>query len=569
MSFSNTSDPVREEQVASTETSTFGDILSQFEQDHKAAESAAEALPGTVVAINADAVVVDIGRKMEGVLNPAQFQDASGNVLLKVGETLAVLITGRNSEGYYELSTLKVKRPTDWTEFEKAFSEKSIIAGRVTEMVKGGLRVDVGVRAFMPASRSGAKDPIELEKLVGQEIRCRITKLDTAAEDVVVDRRVVMEEEAAQKKEQVFQALAEGSVVHGTVRTVTEYGAFVDLGGVDGLLHIGDMSWNRIAKASDLVSVGDSVEVKILKVDPVTRKISLGMKQLTADPWTVATQNLKVGDRLKGKVVRLADFGAFVEISPGVDGLIHLSSLAWGKRVRKPSDVVKVGDVVEAVVLDLKPSDKRISLSLKEALGDPWDDADKKFPVGTVLESVPITNIAKFGAFVDLGGGLEGMIHIADITNEKRLDHPKDMLAAGQKVRALVLEVDKEKHRIRLGMKQLEPTVVDQFIASHQVGDPVSGRVVSTDAHVARVQVAEGVTAICRLPKDEPAPQLKPTPEQLKAGLSELSAMLSARWKSGPPESAQRADKLRAGEVRSFKISALDPNRKTVEVEIQ
>ncbi|MCC6340622.1 MAG: S1 RNA-binding domain-containing protein [Bryobacterales bacterium] len=568
MSFSNTSDPVPEEQVASTGTSTFGDILSQFEQDHKAAESA-EALPGTVVAINADAIIVDIGRKMEGVLDPAQFRDASGNVFLKTGETLPVLITGRNAEGYYELSTLRVKRPTDWTEFEKAFADKSIIAGRVTELVKGGLRVDVGVRAFMPASRSGAKDPIELEKLVGQEIRCRITKLDTAAEDVVVDRRAVMEEEAAQKKEQVFQSLAEGSVVHGTVRTVTEYGAFVDLGGVDGLLHIGDMSWNRIAKASDLVSVGDSVEVKILKVDPATRKISLGMKQLTADPWTVATRDLKVGDRVKGKVVRLADFGAFVEISPGVDGLIHLSSLAWGKRVRKPSDVVSVGDMVEAVVLDLKPSDKRISLSLKEALGDPWDDAATRFPVGTVLEGVPITNIAKFGAFVDLGGGLEGMIHIADITNEKRLDHPKDMLAAGQKVRALVLEVDKEKHRIRLGMKQLEPTVVDMFIASHQVGDTVSGRVVSTDAHVARVQVAEGVTAICRLPKDEPAPPSQPATDQSKAGLSELSAMLSARWKSGPPESAQRAAALRAGEVRSFRISALDPNRKTVEVEIQ
>lgn len=568
MSFPNTSDPVPEEQVASTGTSTFGDILSQFEQDHKAAESA-EALPGTVVAINADAIIVDIGRKMEGVLDPAQFRDASGNVFLKTGETLPVLITGRNAEGYYELSTLRVKRPTDWTEFEKAFADKSIIAGRVTELVKGGLRVDVGVRAFMPASRSGAKDPIELEKLVGQEIRCRITKLDTAAEDVVVDRRAVMEEEAAQKKEQVFQSLAEGSVVHGTVRTVTEYGAFVDLGGVDGLLHIGDMSWNRIAKASDLVSVGDSVEVKILKVDPATRKISLGMKQLTADPWTVATRDLKVGDRVKGKVVRLADFGAFVEISPGVDGLIHLSSLAWGKRVRKPSDVVSVGDMVEAVVLDLKPSDKRISLSLKEALGDPWDDAATKFPVGTVLEGVPITNIAKFGAFVDLGGGLEGMIHIADITNEKRLDHPKDMLAAGQKVRALVLEVDKEKHRIRLGMKQLEPTVVDMFIASHQVGDTVSGRVVSTDAHVARVQVAEGVTAICRLPKDEPAPPSQPAADQSKAGLSELSAMLSARWKSGPPESAQRAAALRAGEVRSFRISALDPNRKTVEVEIQ
>ncbi|HUQ90543.1 MAG TPA: S1 RNA-binding domain-containing protein [Bryobacteraceae bacterium] len=568
MSLPNSNDPVQEEQTAAPETSTFGDILSQYEQEHKAENAARETLQGTVVAITAEAVVVDIGRKLEGVLDPAPFRDEAGAVWLKVGQVLPVIITGW-SEGYYELSTLKVKRPTDWSEFEKAFAEKSIVGGRVIEAVKGGLRVDLGVRAFMPASRSGAKDPAELEKLVGQEIRCRITKLDTANEDVVVDRRSVIEEENALAKERAFQGITEGAVVHGTVRTVMEYGAFVDLGGVDGLLHIGDMSWNRVAKSSDVVSVGDSVEVKILKVDPATHKISLGMKQLSPDPWAVATESLKVGDRIKGKVVRLADFGAFVEIQPGVDGLIHLSSMAWGKRVRKPSDVVNVGDWVEAVILEVKPADKRISLSLKEALGDPWEDAEKKFPVGTIIEDAAVSNLAKFGAFVDLGSGLEGMVHIADITHEKRLEHPKELLKAGQKVRALILEVDKEKHRIRLGMKQLEPTVTDQFIAGHTVGETISGRVIAVDGRTAKVQVSEGVTAICRLPKEE-APAVVKQPERAKADLSQLSAMLSSRWKVGPPETAAaRQEKVRSGEIRTFKITALDPSKKTVEVEMQ
>ncbi|MBL8214035.1 MAG: S1 RNA-binding domain-containing protein [Bryobacterales bacterium] len=565
MSVLNPTDP-REDQAS--EPSTFGDILSQFEQEHKADAPTGEAVPGTVVSVTPEAVVVDIGRKMDGVLDPAPFLLSDGNFSVKPGDVLQVTVSGRNEEGYYQLSMLKVKRPTDWTGFEQAFADKAIIAGKVTEVVKGGLRVDIGVRAFMPASRSGAKDPAEMDKLVGQEIRCRITKLDTAAEDVVVDRRSILEEESAAAKAKAFESLSEGAVVHGTVRTVTDYGAFVDLGGVDGLLHIADMSWNRVGKASDVVSVGDSVEVKILKIDPASRKISLGMKQLQPDPWTLATSNLKVGDKVTGKVVRLADFGAFVEVAPGVDGLIHLSSLAWGKRVRKPSDVVKVGEVVQAAVLDIKPAEKRISLSLKEALGDPWDEVPKRLQVGMILPEVTVTNLAKFGAFVDLGDGVEGMIHIADITAERRLDHPKDVIAVGQKVRVKVLEVDRDKRRIRLGMKQLEPTAMDKFIADHKEGEVLSGLVVSVEGYNARVEISEGITAHCRLPKPVEAPK-ESRLDRPKVDLAAMTAMLSTRWKAGPPESGVEAPaKLRRGEVKQFKIIKMDAERQSVEVEL-
>ncbi|MBI4909350.1 MAG: 30S ribosomal protein S1 [Acidobacteria bacterium] len=565
MSFPNPTEPVLDEQPP--ETSTFGDILSQFEEEHKADRN--EALQGTVVSLSPDGVVIDIGRKMEGMLEATQFMAPSGNFSIKPGDILPVVVTGRNEEGYYVLSTLKVRRPTDWTEFEKSFAEKAVIAGRVTEVVKGGLRVDVGVRAFMPASRSGAKDPAEMERLVGQEIRCRITKLDKENDDVVVDRRVVLEEEAALTKARAFENLSEGAVVHGTVRTVTEFGAFVDLGGVDGLLHIADMSWNRVGKASDVVSVGDSVEVKILKIDPNTRKISLGMKQLTPDPWSLALEQLKVGEKVKGKVARLTDFGAFIELFPGVDGLIHVSSLSWGKKIRKPSDILKVGEMVEALVLDIKPAEKRIALGMKEALGDPWEGIERRFPAGAILNEVTITNLAKFGAFVDLGDGVEGMIHIADITSEKRLEHPKEMLAANQKVRVKVLEVDKGKRRIRLGMKQLEPTAVDKFIAEHTVGEMLSGRVIYTEGNLVKVEVGDGIVGVCRLPKEEAqAPVAAPT-DRPKADLSSLTAMLSSKWKTGPGEETVKTERIRRGEVRQFRISLLDANSQSVELTLE
>ncbi len=529
-----------------------------------------ETVQGTVVAVTGDHVYVDVGRKMEGML-PLEAVKGAG---LKKGSPLIVTVTGRNEEGYYLLSSQKVEVPKDWSSLDHAFKEKQNIVGRVTEVVKGGLRVDVGARAFMPASRSGARDQVELEKLVGQEIQCRVTKLDTAKEDVVVDRRVVLEEEVAKGKEQRFSQLNEGDVVHGTVRTVTDFGAFVDLGGFDGLLHVADMSWGRVSKPADVVKPGDSFDVKIVKINRDTHKISLGLKQLTPDPWSVAAGKFTVGDRAKGTVSRITDFGAFVELDPGIDGLIHLSEMSWSKKVRKPADILKVGDLVETVVLAVNPGEHRIGLGLKQALGDPWESAEQKYAVDTVVEGA-VTSLQKFGAFVDLGDGIEGMIHIGDISREKRLEHPSEALKVGQTVRAQVLEMDKGRRRIRLGMKQLEPTSLDEYIGEHQSGETVSGRLIEVSGGRARVELGEGVFASCRL-KEAAAKEAK---EQQggggggKADVSALSAMLTARWKSGPasagtPTPSNVPEPARPGQVRTFKITLLDAAHKKIEVEL-
>jgi small subunit ribosomal protein S1 len=343
-----------------------------------------------------------------------------------------------------------------------------------------------------------------------------------------------------------------------------DYGAFVDVGGVDGLLHVADISWSRIGKPSDVLNTGDAVDVKVLKVNPETRKISLGMKQLQPDPWTVASQKYTIGDRVRGTVARLTEFGAFVSLEPGVDGLIHVSEMSWAKKHRRPSDVVSVGDAVDVVVLGMNPSEKRISLGLKQALGDPWADIESKFPAGSAVEG-PITNIANFGVFVDLGDGVEGMIHVGDITREKRIEHPRDVLKQGQTVRAQVLEVDRQKRRIRLGMKQLEPTSTDSFIAEHQAGDTVTGRVVEVKQERAKVELGEGIFATCRI-RDE-----NPEESQAAAGkpdLSTMTAMLSARWKQGGGAEGSRKQAAKSGEVRTFRIVSLDPEQKRILVEI-
>ena len=333
-----------------------------------------------------------------------------------------------NEEGYYELSTLKVERPRDWSALQTAFQNKQNIAGVVSEQVKGGFRVDIGVRAFMPASRSGVRDANDMPNLVGQEIQCRITKLDTEKEDVVVDRRVVLEEEQAQRRQQRFAELQEGAIVEGRVRSVTDFGAFVDLGGVDGLLHVADISWSRIGKASDAVKPEDRLTVKILKIDPKNNKISLGLKQLQDDPWTVAARSFNTGDRVSGTVCRLTDFGAFVELLPGVDGLIHVSELSWNKRVRKPGDLLKIGERVEAVILGVDAAAKRISLGYKQALDNPWDTLPQRLPAGTIVEG-PVTNLTPFGAFVDLGRWHRG--------NDSHLRHYERKAAGSSKRQTL------------------------------------------------------------------------------------------------------------------------------------
>jgi small subunit ribosomal protein S1 len=567
MSSPNTPDMSALGETAAQDATSFADILSEYERSHHAdAAVPAQALQGTIVAVSDDAVVVDVGRKMEGVLSPDGLKDPNGEWTVKPGDTVLVSVTGRGPEGYYQLSTITVKRPKDWNSLEKASKEGLVIAGVVSEVVKGGLRVDVGVPAFMPASRSGAKDAAEMEKLIGQDIRCKIIKLDIEDEDVVVDRRAVLEAEEALVRQQAFDQLQEGAVVRGTVRSLTDFGAFVDIGGVDGLLHVADMAWARVSKPSDLLSTGAEVEVKILKINRENRRVSLGMKQLMPDPWTLASEKYKVGDRVRGKVTRATDFGAFVELESGVEGLIHLSEMSWSKKQRKPSEIVKRNEMVEVVVLSVNFADHRIGLGLKQALGDPWDEAVKKYTPGTIVDG-PVASLTKFGAFVELEDGVEGMIHIADITHEKRLEHPKDALKEKQQVRAVVLEVDRERRRIRLGMKQLEPTTVDEYIGEHKIGEVVTGRLVDVSRDIAKVELGDGVFGVCRLPKPAKA---KAEAEQgsPSADISSLTAMLSAKWKQGKSQSSGSDEAAHVGQIRSLRIVAMETGQKKIELEL-
>jgi small subunit ribosomal protein S1 len=555
----------REDEAKSTSEPSFGDILNQFEQQHHAPQKGEAVREGTVVSITPENVFLDIGMKTDGMLPVASLKDEAGAIAVKPGDKMQVTITGRDEGGYYLLSLIKIERPKDWSALEKAFEEKRPIAGKVTAVVKGGLSVDIGLRAFMPASRSGARDVPEMEKLVGQDIVCRIIKLEVAEEDAVVDRRSVLEEEAAKAREKLYLDIQEGAVVTGTVRTLMDYGAFIDIGGVDGMMHVADISRGRINKPSDVLTVGQQVQVKILKVDAAKKRISLGMKQLQADPWLAAGEKYHAGERVKGSVSRLTDFGAFVELEPGLDGLIHLSEMSWSKKARKPSDVVKAGETVEVVILGVNPLEKRISLGLKQALGDPWAEAEKKFQPGTVVEA-PVVSLTKFGAFVQVDEDIEGMIHVGDITAEKRINHPQDVLKVGEKVKAVVLDCDRDKRRLRLGMKQLVPTSLDEYIAEHKEGDVVTGRVSEVSKGRAVVELGEGVRASVSMSaesaEDKPA-------EPKGADIGALSSMLASRWKSGQGgTTGPQKGMARAGEIRSFKIKRLDPQNKKIELEL-
>jgi small subunit ribosomal protein S1 len=540
---------------------SFGDLLSQFEQSHTHRPEEGKGLEGTVVTVSGESVFLDIGYKTEGIIPVADF---AGDPV-KPGDKVAVSIKGRDSEGYYQLSKIRVERPKDWSSLEKAFADKAAIAGTVTAVVKGGLSVDVGVRAFMPASRSGARDAAEMEKLIGQEIRCRIIKLDTADEDVVVDRRSVLEEEERAAKDRRYSEVKEGETITGTVRSLTDYGAFVDIGGVDALLHVADISWGRVNKPADVLSVGQQIEARVLKVDAGKKRISLGMKQLQPHPWDLAGEKYHTGDRIKGTVTRVADFGAFVELEKGVEGLVHLSEMSWSKKVRKPSDVVKPGDTVDVVVLGVNPADRRISLGLKQALGDPWADVPQRFPVGAVVEGTVIS-LQKFGAFVQLSEGVEGMIHVGDISAEKRINHPQDELKMNQVVKAQVLEIDGEKRRLRLGMKQLVPTSLDEYIAEHKEGDQVTGRMTDVSGGRAKVELGEGVYATCRMPAAEGQEEKKAAAPS--SDLSSLTSMLAAKWKSGGGSGGGQRESARAGQIRQFKITKLDAAAKKIELEL-
>lgn len=551
---------------------SFGDLLRDFERTHTH-RAAQNRLEGTVISVSADQVFLDVGYKMEGVLPRSSFENNAEGV--KAGDRFPVSITGRNEEHYYVLSRFKVAQPRDWSALERAFADKTAVAGTVTAVIKGGLSVDVGVRAFMPASRSGTRDAAELEALVGTEITCRITKLDTADEDVVVDRRVVLEEQSRAELEGRRAALNEGDVVTGTVRTIMPYGAFVtiggaEIGGIDGLLHVSDISLTRIAKPEDVLSVGQELTVKILRIDPETRKISLGLKQLQPEPWETAVERYPAGARVSGTVTRLMDFGAFVEIEPGLEGLVHISEMSWAKKVRHPSDLLKTGDRVDAVILSVKPEEKRIALGLKQTLADPWVEAQRRYPAGSQVAGT-VTRMMSFGAFIEISEGVEGLVHISEIVADRRLNHPSEALHTGQKVEALVLAIDTEKRQMKLSMKQLIPTSIDEYIAEHKVGDTVSGRVVEVKGSALQVDLGDGIRAHGRVAKTSAAKAPEPAMESAASGkpdLSQLSSMLKARWKGNAPTPEAKPEPLAEGQLRSFKIVKLDAEKKSIEVEL-
>jgi len=556
---------------------SFGDLLSQYEKSHsRKSEDGGRQLLGTVIVISGDSVFLDIGFKSEGILPLAALQGAGESVT--PGDKVPVSVKGRDPEGYYQLTRAKVERPRDWSALEKAFADKATIVGTVTGVIKGGLSVDVGVRAFMPASRSGAQDAAEMEKLVEQEILCRIIKLDVTEEDVVVDRRAVAEEEERSVKERRYSELKEGDTVSGTVRSLTDYGAFVDIGGVDALLHVSDIAWSRVSKPADVLSVGQPIEAKVLKItnDSGKGRISVGMKQLQPHPWDAVAGRYKTGERVRGTVTRVVEFGAFVELEPGIEGLIHVSEMSWGKKLRSASTLVKPGETVDAVILAVNAAERRISLGLKQALGDPWADAAQRFAVGSVIEG-PVVSITKFGAFVQLTEGVEGMIHISDLSAEKRINHPQEVLRVGQLVKTQVLAVDTEKRQLRLGMKQLVPSGLDEYIAEHKEGDVVTGRMIEVSDGQAHVELGEGIQGKCRMDAASPATEkalpdllaseLNATPNS-KLDLSALGSMLQARWKGSAFAGGAKPEAARTGQIRKFRITKLDPAAKRIELEL-
>ena len=537
---------------------SFADLLAAHEHGRARAPSPDEPRQGVVAAISGERVFVDIGGKSEGVIPAAELRQPDGTIKVRPGDRLPVAIVGRDDEGYLLLSPVAASRPRDWTGIQRAFEAQENIVGRVAGLIKGGLSVDIGVRAFLPASRSGCREPADLEKLVGQEISLRIIDLDVEDENVIVDRRAVLEQEAQQKRAEKLRSLEEGAVVRGTVRSLTDFGAFVDLGeGVEGLLHVGDLSWSRLSERRP-PAAGEEVEVKILKIDfdrPDKPRLSLGIKQLTADPWTAAAERLRPGERLRGVVSKVTDFGAFVEIEPGVEGLVHVSEMSWAKRVRHPGDLLKAGDAVEAVVLSVSAGERRIALGLKQALGDPWTDVEQRFPLGRAVDGT-VRKIENFGAFVEILEGVEGLLHVSDIAGDRRLKHPNEVLKPDQRIRVVVLELDREKRRIKLGLKQLQPGAIDEYIAEHKAGDEVMGRVTELEGGEARVELGEGVEGIYR---PDSAPGSSP------AARGSFGAALAAAWKMEATAPVVR-EPLEVGQVRSFRITLVDTDSKRIEL---
>jgi small subunit ribosomal protein S1 len=455
-----------------------------------------EVVRGIVLQVSDSEVIVDVGYKSEGIIPVDEFKDETGKISVKPGDTVDVLLEKtEDKEGYVVLSKEKAEKMKVWDEVERAYQERRVVTGRVIERVKGGLAVDIGVRAFLPGSQVDLRPVRNLDSLRGQELRMRVIKVNKKRGNIVLSRKAVLEEENAEKKRDTLETLEEGKVLMGTVKNITEYGAFVDLGGLDGLLHITDMSWGRINHPSEVLNVGDEIKVIVLKFDRDTERVSLGYKQLKADPWTTATLKYPVGSRIKGKVVSLTDYGAFVELEEGVEGLIHVSEMSWSKKVKHPSKILTVGQEVECAVLGIDQEAHRISLGLKQTESNPWEQLVEKYPISSKIKG-KVRNLTEFGAFVEVEEGIDGLIHISDLSWTKRVKHPSEVLKKGDVVEAIVLNIDAENQRLSLGLKQLATDIWDEFFSHHKVGDIVEGKIVRLTNFGAFVELHEGIEGL-------------------------------------------------------------------------
>ncbi len=455
-----------------------------------------EVVKGTVLKVNENEVVVDVGYKSEGVISVNEFLDENGVVMVQAGDLVDVLLERtEDRDGHIVLSREKAEKMKIWDEVEKAFVERKVVIGRVIERIKGGLAVDIGVRAFLPGSQIDVRPVRNLDALRGQELRMRVIKVNKKRGNIVLSRKVLLEEENAEKKKHTLETLSEGKVLTGVVKNITDYGAFIDLGGIDGLLHITDMSWGRVGHPSEVLKVNENIEVVVLKYDQATERVSLGHKQLVADPWTTVMDRYPAGARVSGKAVSLTDYGAFIELEPGVEGLIHVSEMSWSKRVKHPSKILNVGDTVEAMVLGVDPAARRISLGLKQVESNPWHELVEKYPVGTKITG-KVRNLTEFGAFVEVEEDIDGLIHISDMSWSKRIKHPSEVLKKGDSVEAMVLSIDAENQRLSLGLKQLATDIWEDFFGRHKVGQTVEGRVVRMTNFGAFVELDEGIEGL-------------------------------------------------------------------------
>ena len=468
-------------------------LMEQYDEQHEAA-SQNEIIEVKVVAYTEQGVVVDLGGKTEGLIPAVEFTETE-IPRPEPNATIEVQRTGEHKEGYTILSYQKVLRRRTWEKIEAAYKGKENITGKIVDRIKGGLVVDVGVRAFLPGSQYDLRPTQNLDDLIGTEVQVRVTKVNRRRGNVVVSRRAILEEELHAKRAALMETLSEGQVVHGHVKNVTEYGAFVDLGGIDGLLHLTDLSWGRVKHPSDVVKPEQELDVIILKFDKEKQRVSLGLKQLMPDPWVNAAEKYPAGGKVRGKIVGVVDYGVFVELEQGVEGLVHVTEMSWSKKVQHPSKIAKVGEEVDVVVLDIKPSDRRVSLGIKQALPDPWLLVAEKYPVGTVVTG-KVRNIAEFGAFVEIEDGFDGLVHVGDVSWTGRVKNPHEVFKKGEPVTAKVLKIDPENRRVSLGIKQVNDIWGDWFKA-HKVGQIVKGKVSRIATFGAFVELGKNIEALC------------------------------------------------------------------------